>query len=61
MENQSSSDQKTVSAIPTEPVGSVPRSPELQEAMVAHSKDNITTDELNDHFDNAVQETIERF
>ncbi len=48
-------------AIPTEPVGSVPRPRELQEAMVSHSQGNVTSDELNSLFDDAVRETIERF
>jgi len=61
MENQSDSNQNAISSIPTEPVGSVPRPRELQEAMVAHSRGNITTDELNNQFDRAVQDTIERF
>ena len=47
-------------AIPTEPVGSVPRSRELQDAMIAHSRGTITIDDLNIQFDKAVRETIER-
>jgi len=48
-------------AIPTEPVGSVPRPRELQDAMIAHSKGDISTDDLNTQFDQAVCETIEQF
>lgn len=47
--------------IPTEPVGSVPRALELQDAMIAHSQGEITSAELNTQFDKAVRETIERF
>ncbi|MFV1980613.1 MAG: cobalamin-independent methionine synthase II family protein [Rhodothermia bacterium] len=48
-------------AIPTEPVGSIPRPRELQDAMLAHSQGKITADELNARFDTAVRETIESF
>ena len=48
-------------AIPTEPVGSIPRPHELQNAMIAHSQGKITAAELNTEFDQAVRETIECF
>ncbi len=50
-----------MTSIPTEPVGSVPRPSELQEAIVSHSEGNLTTEELNNLFDQVVQDTIERF
>lgn len=48
-------------SILTEPIGSVPRPRELQEAMVAFSKGEISDETMNEHFDRAVRETIERF
>ncbi len=47
--------------IHTEPVGSVPRAPELQEAMTAFAQGGLSTDALNAHFDEAVRDTIQRF
>jgi len=46
--------------IPTESVGSVPRPRELQEAMVAFSQGNLSEEKMNQHFDQAVEETINR-
>ena len=46
--------------IPTESVGSVPRSRELQEAMAAFSEGNLSEEKMNQHFDLAVEETINR-
>ena len=46
--------------IPTESVGSVPRSRELQEAMVAFSKGEVSAEKLDEHFNEAVRETIQR-
>jgi 5-methyltetrahydropteroyltriglutamate--homocysteine methyltransferase len=46
--------------IPTESVGSVPRPRELQEAMVAFSNGDISAEKLDEHFDEAVKETIQR-
>lgn len=48
-------------AIPTEPVGSIPRPHDLQEAMAAHTQGTVTSDELDKLFDDAVRETIECF
>ncbi len=52
---------KSVNSIPTEPIGSVPRAPELQEAMVAFSDNKMSATELDTVFDKHVKETIERF
>jgi len=52
---------KSFNSIPTEPVGSVPRPRELQEAMVAFSSNNLSEQELDAIFDKHVKETIERF
>ena len=48
-------------AIETEPVGSVPRSPELQAAMVAHAEGSISAEALDQMFDEAVADTVARF
>lgn len=47
--------------IPTEPVGSIPRPRELQDALVSHSNGDMTTVELDRLFDKAVNDTIARF
>ena len=47
-------------AIPTEPVGSIPRSEELQSAMAQHAKGLITDDELSQLFDSAVEDTVKQ-
>lgn len=46
--------------IPTESVGSIPRPRELQEAMVAFSNGDISAEKLDEYFDEAVKETIQR-
>ena len=46
--------------IPSESVGSVPRSRELQEAMAAFSQGNLPEREMNKYFDEAVKDTIHR-
>lgn len=46
--------------IPTEPVGSVPRSPELQGAMGAHGDGSMSADEFEAVLDSAVADTISR-
>ena len=61
MHDQSNHNELTLKAIPTEPVGSIPRPRELQDAIEAHSQGKITTDDLNAQFDKAVRETIEHF
>ena len=48
-------------AIPTEPIGSVPRSKELQEAMQAHGAGSLSNDQMDKLFDQAVSETIQQF
>lgn len=50
-----------LTAIPTEPVGSIPRPRELQEAMEKHAQGKITTQELDTLLDDAVSETISKF
>lgn len=47
--------------IPTEPVGSIPRPRELQDALALHSQGDMTTRELDALFDKMVSETIARF
>jgi methionine synthase II (cobalamin-independent) len=47
--------------IPTEPIGSIPRPAELQQAMVAHASGDITDQELRELQAEVVQETIHRF
>jgi 5-methyltetrahydropteroyltriglutamate--homocysteine methyltransferase len=46
--------------IPTEPIGSIPRPPELLEAIQAAAKGTITPDELETRYDEALRDTIER-
>jgi len=47
--------------IPSEPVGSIPRPVELQDAMLAHARGELATAALEVQFDAAVRDTIERF
>ncbi|MFQ5549876.1 MAG: cobalamin-independent methionine synthase II family protein [Gemmatimonadales bacterium] len=47
-------------SIPTEPVGSIPRPRELQEAMAASAQGEISDEALHALFDDAVRDTIER-
>lgn len=47
--------------IPTEPVGSIPRSPELMEGVRAFAAGKVTRDELEELYDSAVRDTVERF
>lgn len=47
--------------IPTEPVGSIPRPLELQQALVSYSQGNTSSKELDVFFDTAVSETIAKF
>lgn len=51
----------SLASIPTEPVGSVPRPCELQDALVAYRQGTMTTAELDNLFDQAVHDTIEQF
>jgi 5-methyltetrahydropteroyltriglutamate--homocysteine methyltransferase len=48
-------------AIPTEPIGSIPRPPELIEAMQQFSAGQIAQAQLDALFTHAVRETIQRF
>ena len=47
-------------SIPTEPVGSVPRSRELQEAMAAFAAGDLSSEAMENQYDAAVRDTIER-
>ncbi|HKK44405.1 MAG TPA: cobalamin-independent methionine synthase II family protein [Balneolaceae bacterium] len=47
--------------IPTEPIGSIPRSPDLQQAMKRHAEGALPAEELDSLIDEAVRETIELF
>jgi hypothetical protein len=46
--------------IPTEPIGSIPRSAELLAAVAAHAEDGAADDDLGALYEQAVRETIER-
>jgi 5-methyltetrahydropteroyltriglutamate--homocysteine methyltransferase len=61
MSNQNNKSSCVVEGIPSEPVGSVPRPLDLQNATVAYANGHLTAGELETRFDEAVQETIERF
>jgi 5-methyltetrahydropteroyltriglutamate--homocysteine methyltransferase len=47
--------------IPTEPIGSIPRSPQLLSAMVKHAAGRISDEQLQSVQNNALRETIARF
>src|SRR5512132_4102618 len=47
--------------IPTEPIGSIPRSRELMEGMTAFASGTISADRMESLFDSAVRDTIRRF
>jgi len=47
--------------IPTEPIGSIPRPAELQQAMAAHAAGNLGDKELRALQQEVVRETIQRF
>jgi 5-methyltetrahydropteroyltriglutamate--homocysteine methyltransferase len=47
--------------LPTEPIGSIPRSPELQAAMQAAAAGTISPEQLDAMFDDAVRDTLARF
>ena len=48
-------------AIPTEPIGSIPRPQALIEAAHAFQSGRISQAELQSHYESAVQDTVERF
>ncbi len=47
--------------IPTEPIGSIPRPPELLRAMRDHAGGRISSETLEAAYDDAVRDTLERF
>jgi methionine synthase II (cobalamin-independent) len=47
--------------LPTEPIGSIPRSKSLQDAMAAAEAGQLSEQELEAHFDDAVRDTLRRF
>jgi 5-methyltetrahydropteroyltriglutamate--homocysteine methyltransferase len=47
--------------IPTEPIGSIPRPPELLRAMRDHAAGRISQETLEKAYDDAVRDTLERF
>jgi 5-methyltetrahydropteroyltriglutamate--homocysteine methyltransferase len=47
--------------LPTEPIGSIPRSQALQDAMQAAAAGRMTPDELEGDFEAAVRDTLRRF
>ena len=48
-------------AIPTEPIGSIPRSAKLLQTMQAHAAGRVSGEELETAFDEAVRDTLQRF
>lgn len=48
-------------AIPTEPIGSIPRSPKLQKGMKDYAEGKISATQLDSLIDESVRDTIERF
>lgn len=61
MADQANSHDVSATSIPTEPIGSVPRPRELQQAMMLRANGEMTSEELDALFDQAVNETIRRF
>ena len=47
--------------LPSEPIGSIPRSPELQAGMQAAGAGQISAEALDSLFDAAVSDTLQRF
>ena len=47
--------------IPTEPIGSIPRPPELLSAMHDHASGRTSAAALEESYDDAVRDTVERF
>jgi methionine synthase II (cobalamin-independent) len=54
-------DPRSATGIPTEPVGSLPRSKKLQDAYAAYDKGEIDKEALEHEQDAAVQDSIQRF
>src|SRR5271156_3182835 len=57
----SASYSNTRLTIPTEPIGSVPRPPELLAAIEAQKNEAISGEDLAQRFDLAVKDTVRRF
>lgn len=47
--------------IPTEPIGSIPRSPELLRAIAGHAAGNVPAETLDRAYDDAMLDTLQRF
>jgi len=47
--------------IPTEPCGSIPRPAALRQALTDFASGEISSEKMNDHFDEAVRDTLEQF
>jgi 5-methyltetrahydropteroyltriglutamate--homocysteine methyltransferase len=47
--------------IPTEPIGSIPRPPELMDAVAGFAEGRTSQAELDERYDAALRDTIERF
>jgi 5-methyltetrahydropteroyltriglutamate--homocysteine methyltransferase len=47
--------------IPTEPIGSIPRPPELIEAVKRHAAGEVSEEDLDTLYRDAIRDTIERF
>jgi 5-methyltetrahydropteroyltriglutamate--homocysteine methyltransferase len=47
--------------IPTEPIGSIPRSPELLRAIQANIAGQVSSEALDKAYDDAVRDTVQRF
>lgn len=61
MKNPSGRTKQALVGIPTEPVGSIPRSAELLDALVAHAQGEMTSKALELLFDKAVRDTTKEF
>jgi len=48
-------------AIPTEPIGSIPRPPELLDMLRRYRNGDASSEQLNEAYDAALQDTIRRF
>lgn len=47
--------------IPTEPIGSIPRPPQLIQALVQYQADQIARDALDSAYSDALRDTIDQF
>jgi len=48
-------------SIPTEPIGSIPRPPELLRAIQGHAAGSVSTESLDQAYEDAVRDTLQRF